>query len=421
MKASRLIVLVLAVSAAVAVACAADEPATVPEEQAAVSQVAEETATVAPAPVETAPAETAPAETPAAAETAPVEAPAAAVAEPVLNKAGPEVTGLQEWFNGDPTTIGQQIADGRVVLVDFWTYTCINCIRTFPFLRQWHDKYADRGLTILGIHSPEFEFEKVADNVADAIDRYDLGWRVAQDNEFETWRAFNNRFWPAKYLFDTSGEIIYSHFGEGDYLETEEKIREVLTAAGYDVSDIPVGGIEAPERDPDATAMTRELYGGYERNYSFNGQYAGQAEYYDDPDVELFYEDDLSYSHNRWYLQGLWRNEREAIVHARDTENLEDYFAIKFAARSVIVVMNPVAPEPFEVVVEIDGEPLTEAQAGEDVTWNAEGRSLLKVDGGREYLAVELDEFGVHELKLRSNSSNFAIFALTFGINLAGA
>ena len=411
MKASRLIVLVLAVSAAVGVACAADEPATVPEEQATVSQVAEETATVAPAPTATTP--------PAPTATAPTVA--AAVIEPVLNKAGPEVRGLQKWFNGDPTTIGQQIADGRVVLVDFWTYTCINCIRTFPFLRQWHDKYADRGLTILGIHSPEFEFEKVADNVADAINRYDLGWRVAQDNEFETWRAFNNRFWPAKYLFDTSGEIIYSHFGEGDYLETEEKIREVLTAAGYDVSDIPLGGIEAPKRDPDAYTMTRELYGGYERNYSFGGQYAGQPEYYEEPDVELFYEDGGSYAHNKWYVQGLWRNEREAIVHARETETLEDYFAIKFASRSVIVVINPEAPGPFDVVVEIDGEPLTEAQAGEDIAWDAEGRSLLKVDGGREYLAVELDEFGVHELKLSSNAANFAIFALTFGINLAGA
>ena len=136
---------------------------------------------------------------------------------------------------------------------------------------------------------------------------------------------------------------------------------------------------------------------------------------------ELFYEDGGSYAHNKWYVQGLWRNEREAIVHARETETLEDYFAIKFASRSVIVVINPEAPGPFDVVVEIDGEPLTEAQAGEDIAWDAEGRSLLKVDGGREYLAVELDEFGVHELKLSSNAANFAIFALTFGINLAGA
>ena len=149
-----------------------------------------------------------------------------------------------------------------------------------PFLRDWHEKYSERGLVILGVHSPEFDFEHDPDNVADAIERLGIEWPVAQDNDFATWRAFDNQFWPAKYLFSSSGEVIYSHFGEGAYGETEQAIRDALVAAGWDVSDIPLGMIEEPERDPLAQGQTRELYGGYERNYHQRGIYAAQSEYY---------------------------------------------------------------------------------------------------------------------------------------------
>lgn len=345
----------------------------------------------------------------------------AARAEPLKNENGPDLVGLQEWFNSDPTTIGELVALNRVVLVDFWTYTCINCIRTFPFLKQWHGKYEDRGLTILGVHSPEFEFEKVASNVLAAVERYEMKYPVAQDNNMATWNAFGNRFWPAKYLFDTDGEIIYTHFGEGDYIETEAAIRAALEEAGYDVSDIPLGADEGPQRDPAARRMTRELYGGYARNYSYSGVYAGQPEYYEGPDRVVSYEDAVPHDDNRWYLQGEWRNEREAIVHARRTESLEDYLALKFIARSVNVVISPVAPEPFEVVIEIDERPLESNEAGGDIAWDDEGRSIIRVVEAREYRIVELDEFGEHELKLSSNSPNFAIFAFTFGINTKGA
>ena len=342
------------------------------------------------------------------------------ISGPALNTSGPELIGLQKWFNRGPTTIGQENAAGRVVLIDFWTYTCINCIRTFPFLGQWHEKYTDYGLTIIGVHSPEFEFEKESTNIADAILRNKIDWPVVQDNDFKTWRAFGNHYWPSKYLFDINGEIVYQHFGEGNYLETERKIREALTEAGNDISGIPFGGRQRLQRDPEAYTVTRELYGGYERNFSPRGQYAGQSDYYNETDVEVFYRDTVVHQHNKWYLQGLWRNERQAIVHARVTEGLEDYFALKFAARSVMVVINPVYPDPFEVIVKIDGRPLSSDQAGSDITWDRQGRSVLKVDGGREYVVVELDEFGVHELKLISDSANFAIYALTFGINLKG-
>ncbi|MCH7642504.1 MAG: redoxin domain-containing protein [Chloroflexi bacterium] len=139
----------------------------------------------------------------------------AAVAEdavPERSVLKPEITGISNWINSEPTTVEAEIALGNVVLIDFWTYTCVNCIRTLPHLRAWEEKYGDRGLTIIGVHSPEFDFEKLTENVEDAVVRLDVTWRVAQDNDMETWRRFGNRFWPAKYLFSTEGSAGWDIF-----------------------------------------------------------------------------------------------------------------------------------------------------------------------------------------------------------------
>ncbi|MPZ22167.1 MAG: redoxin domain-containing protein [Dehalococcoidia bacterium] len=345
-----------------------------------------------------------------------------ATVEPVLSAGeAPEFVGLTNWLNGDPVTLDEVTAGGNVVLVDFWTYTCINCIRTLPFLTEWHEKYGDSGLTIIGVHSPEFEFEEDPGNVAAAVADYRIEYLVAQDNEMLTWDAFENRFWPAKYLVDSEGRVVYSHFGEGDYVETEQAIRQALTRAGHDVSGIETGSDTGPQIDPRASAFTRELYCGYERNYTTNGVYAGQEAYYEGPDREVLYEDDGEYSLGQWYLSGLWRNERQSIVHARSTSDLEDYIALPFLARSVNVVLDPVRDEPFQVVVEIDGRPLTAEEAGADIEFDEAGRSVLNVGEARLYALVELPEFGEHELTLRSDSDNFAIFSFTFGNYTEGA
>ena len=366
-----------------------------------------------------------PAENRATATPTPSEGPELSRLEPDEYK-GPELAGTGEWFNSDPTTIGTLLSEGQVVLVDFWTYTCINCLRTLPFLRDWHDKYSDRGLTILGVHAPEFEFEKLASNVADAIETHDVKWAVVQDNDMATWRAFSNRYWPAKYLIGVDGKIGYSHFGEGAYLEMEEQIRLALETAGFDVGDIKVGGVQPQARDPNAPTVTRELYLGYERNYSSGflagGRFAGQEEYYFAPDRVSEYTDDIAHAHEKWYLQGLWKNEQEAIVHARETAEPEDYIALRFAARSANVVINPVRQdEPFQVVVEIDDRPLSREEAGADITFQDDGRSVLNVDGARLYRIVEQPQWSARELKLRSRSDNFAVFAFTFGIYDGGA
>ena len=340
-----------------------------------------------------------------------------------------DITGITRWLNGGETTIARELARGNVVLIDFWTYTCINCVRTLPFLREWHAKYADRGLTIIGVHTPEFEFEEVTANVVDSMEMYDVGWLVAQDNDWRTWRAFNNRYWPAKYLIGPAMDVRYQHFGEGDYLETEHEIRRALEAAGWDISDIPEGTVAvAPQRDPVSRGQTRELYGGTRRNYG-SVQYAAQPEYYLEAGVAQLYTDFQgslisrlnAREHHKWYLQGLWRNDREAIVHARVTENLEDYLAFKFTARTVNVVLTVAeGGQPFNVYIEMDGRWLQPNEVGADIRFDDEGRSYVRVTRNDLYRLVVLEEWSTHELKLRSNSDQLAIFAFTFGSYLGG-
>jgi thiol-disulfide isomerase/thioredoxin len=138
----------------------------------------------------------------------------------------PEFTGIDHWLNSDPLTM-QQLR-GKVVLVDFWTYTCINCINTLPYVKAWHQKYKDQGLEVIGVHTPEYPFERSTDNVKTAIKRFDIKFPVAQDNRYATWTAYNNQYWPAFYLIDKKGKVVYTHFGEGKYGETEAKIQELL-------------------------------------------------------------------------------------------------------------------------------------------------------------------------------------------------
>ena len=189
-----------------------------------------------------------------------------------------EITGITAWINSPPLTF--QGLRGKVVLVDFWTYTCVNCIRTFPYLRSWHEKYADAGLVILGVHTPEFEFEKDFDNVSEAAANHGIAWPIALDNDYDTWDAFDNRYWPAKYLIDKDGVIRYSHFGEGAYAETLEMIRGALMESGADLSGIDDSLPEEPGLDQayleSSSQPTRELYAGTKRGYGETGCMVGE-------------------------------------------------------------------------------------------------------------------------------------------------
>ncbi len=152
----------------------------------------------------------------------------AVAGEPVLLDHGPapEFSGITTWQNSPPLTM--QALKGKVVLVDFWTYTCINCLRTLPYITKWYEKYKDQGLVIVGVHTPEYAFERKTSNVLTAIKRFGIKHPVAQDNEYSTWKAYENQYWPAAYLVDRSGKIVYKHFGEGGYKEMESAIQTLL-------------------------------------------------------------------------------------------------------------------------------------------------------------------------------------------------
>ena len=335
----------------------------------------------------------------------------------------PAFRGVTNWINSPPLTM--EGLRGQVVLIDFWTYTCVNCIRTFPYLKEWHAKYVDKGLQIVGVHTPEFEFEKVTDNVVRSAGEYGLGWPIAQDNDFGTWRAYSNRFWPAKYLVDQHGTVRYTHFGEGAYAETEKQIRKLLEETGADLTNVELNTDEEPRTDirafgtDQSTRLTREIYGGFQRNATSQGIYVAHQEYYDGPNQTLSYVDPGDHQNQFMYLQGLWLNGVENLRHAQETQNYEDYIALKFAATSVNAVIDPEGDEPFDVQVTIDGRPLSVEEAGADLVI-ADGRSFFTVTDGRLYEVVALPEFSIHELKLSSNSPDFAFFAFTFGAYAQG-
>jgi thiol-disulfide isomerase/thioredoxin len=355
----------------------------------------------------------------------------------------PELRGIDGWINSEPLTLAE--LRGKVVLIDFWTYTCVNCIRTFPYLREWHEKYTDYGLVIIGVHTPEFEFEKNRQNVVEAARTHGLEYPIAQDNNYATWNAYFNTAWPAKYLIDQNGDVRYLHLGEGAYAETEQVMRELLGETGVSLEDIDANLGPEPQFDQEAFAadpaqrLTRELYAGYERNHTLPSSafatlvgttpsYIMHEEYYQQKDADIFYQDPGEHFNHFIYLQGMWHNGPQSLTHARGTEDYEDYIAIKFYATSVNAVMSqgqqpcrgarPCAPT--EVRITLDGRPLTPSQAGEDVKFDSQGNSYVLVDQSRMYRLVELPEFSSHDLKLSTNSANFSLFTFTFGAYAEG-
>jgi cytochrome c biogenesis protein CcdA/thiol-disulfide isomerase/thioredoxin len=312
---------------------------------------------------------------------------------PVLGRA-PDFTGNDRWFN-TPGNAPLELAGlrGRVVLVDFWTYTCINCIRTLPYLRAWDDRYRERGLTIVGVHTPEFTFEREAGNVREAIAANRLRYPVAQDNEYATWSAWGNQYWPAKYLIDARGRVRYAHFGEGAYEETEAAIRALLAETGRDRLG-PVAEARAGTADPEL--VTPETYLGHERAAGFvPGPPRPGYGLYEAPD-ELR---PVSFA-----LSGAWYVGAESATAVRDAS-----IEARVTARKVFLVMSSKGDRPREVQVLLDGRPVSAAEAGEDVRG---GR--MAVSEERLYRLVSLPRVDDRRLTLRV-PAGVTGYAFTFG------
>ena len=327
------------------------------------------------------------------------------------------------WINSEPFVLKDK--RNEVVLIDFWTYSCINCIRTLPHLSEWHRKYNKKGLNILGVHSPEFEFEKIYENVVSAAEDLGIDYPIVLDNDFKIWNTFDNRYWPAKYLLDKDGVIQFKHFGEGGYEETESAIRALLEDAGFDPSDIPMGvNLQQSSDSPKIShsEQTLELYMGTDRNYKFNffqPTYIGNTEYYDNIRTDAWKKKDIFKSppnrqKNKIYIEGLWSKEKEYISHSRDTDAYNDYIFLKFSGAEVNVVLGK-HNNPYRVLATLDGSPLLESEAGKDVYFDPDGKSFIEVDSSRMYNIVKLKKFDTRELILSSTSSEFSIYSFTFG------
>ncbi|MSQ07200.1 MAG: redoxin domain-containing protein [Dehalococcoidia bacterium] len=349
--------------------------------------------------------------------------------KPASGPQAAQVEGISAWINSQPLTI--QALRGQVVLVDFWTYTCVNCIRTFPYLKLWHARYADDGLVILGVHTPEFEFEKDLDNVVRATRDNGILWPVALDNDFTTWENYSNRYWPAKYLVDQDGVVRYTHFGEGEYAATEKKIRELLVEAGADLSDDPLALPSDQPVDPVYLTtrngeITRETYAGYERNrgdsFLGRGGYVGQRDsYYENTDKVAAFVIPQELSPHQLYFQGPWFIGPESVRHAQKTEGYPDYLALVYSAKSVNAVLTADDDAPYRVRVTVGGKYLTQANKGRDVTIGPDGESYVMVTGSRLYQIVDHPSyFPRQRLEMSSTSDNFGLFAFTFGIYSEG-
>ncbi len=310
--------------------------------------------------------------------------------------AAPDFVDTQQWFNtgGKPLSIHQLTSEGHVVLIDFWTYTCINCIRTLPYVESWDSDYRKDGLVVIGVHSPEFPFEKDAGNVADAIQRDGIHYPVVQDNDLGTWNAFGNQYWPAKYLIDSKGQIRYVHFGEGQYEQTEAAIRSVLAEAGSG----PLGGRARPNdvERPDPMLRTPETYLGAARAQGWvNGPQPGSKDYGPLRAGSL--------KTNQFAYGGAWDIGDEAAT-AEDGAGV----ALRFQARRVFLVLGS-EDRPRTLQVLLDGKPISAADAGEDVHGGE-----ATITGQRLYRLVDLPRAGTHTLELRFERG-IEGYAFTFG------
>lgn len=301
----------------------------------------------------------------------------------------PELIQGGQWFNSQPLKLAD--LKGKVVLVDFWTYSCINCQRTLPYLREWYEKYKDNGLVIIGVHAPEFEFEKNPKNVQQAITDFGLTYPVMQDNEFATWKAYQNRYWPAKYLIDKDGNVRYTHFGEGKYDETEKMIQELLKETGSQVS---TDQISNPEYQ--TYARTPELYLGYSRL-----QYLTSPERVKQDQVVTFTAPE-TLSTNSFAYQGDWAVMPEYAEPSKDAQ-----LYLNFEAKEVFLVARPKNGQVGQMKVYLDNQ--MEAFGAD----NENG--IITVDSDRLYKLIQLPSPSRHELKIEFQDDNLEVYAFTFG------
>lgn len=316
----------------------------------------------------------------------------------------PEFPSGLTWLNSDPLTMKK--LRGKIVLIDFWTYSCVNCTRTQPYLNQWYKTYGKEPFVMIGVHTPEFEFEKDEANVKRAVKAAGVKYPVVLDPDYKIWNLYANRWWPRKFLIDKDGVMVYDHVGEGGYAETEGAIQRAL---------MDVGSKDLPAIAPDMSVgggicyrTTPEIYLGFLR-----GRFANAGSFA--PGEEADFSDGGSYEDDMVSLHGHWTIGKESLLHTRKLSSATEYLALKYSAFSVNLVMGSTNRKAAEVEIELDGRPLPEDMVGEDVEVGEDGVARVSVKGHRMYRLVDSDSYHQGVLKLKTASDNFEAFAFTFG------
>jgi cytochrome c biogenesis protein CcdA/thiol-disulfide isomerase/thioredoxin len=316
----------------------------------------------------------------------------------------PSLSGATAWLNSPPLT--PESLRGKVVLVDFWTYSCINCLRALPYVKAWYEKYKDHGLVVIGVHAPEFAFEKNLSNVRQAVSDLKVTYPVALDNDYAIWQGFNNQYWPAHYFIDSTGQIRSHHFGEGDYDGSEQTIRQLLTEAGY--TDLPpagtssatASGIEAAADE--AHDQSPETYVGYRRGENF-GSPGGFVQ-----DRSQTYASPPSLGLNGWALAGTWLVDPEkAVLSAAPGKILYRFFA-----RDLHLVLGPgMGGKPVRFRVQLDG---AAPGPSHGVDTDASGAGVVKEQ--RLYQLIrQSGEVREHVFSIEFLDNDVQAYSFTFG------
>jgi methionine-S-sulfoxide reductase len=320
---------------------------------------------------------------------------------PVIEGAMPELNGATGWLNSKPLT--RAGLAGKVVVLDFWTYSCINCLRAIPYVNAWYQHYKDSGLVVIGVHSPEFAFEKDSENVRKAVEKFSISYPVALDSNMALWKAFNNKFWPAHYFVDAQGNIRGHHFGEGKYARSERAIRKLLEEAG--AKNLPEPLDDAAAQGVSKAADTEnvkspETYLGFERAENFQGSFVRNAASNYQPPAKL--------ALNQWALAGRWKVEDEKSV----LQSAPGRVVFKFRARDLHLVLGPGdARKPVRFRVLLDGKP-PGADHGMDI--DAQGAGTVR-DQRLYQLIRQQGTVEEHEFTIEFLDPGIEAYSFTFG------
>ena len=320
----------------------------------------------------------------------------------------------EDWLNATPGIVDS--LRGKVVLFDFWDYTCVNCVRTFPYLKEWYKRYAKDGLVIIGVHCPEFQFAQKGRNLEAAVEKFGLKYPIVIDNDYRLWNEFGNNSWPEEYLFDGNGVLRYNHVGEGEYGNTESMIQKLLKASDPKLSFPPVMQPLRPTDVPGAVCYlpTAETYLGYKI-----GKIGNEEGYTDDRVAN--YPAPKSVEKDRFYLVGEWKIRAQYVRYTGDPG--KGKLLMNYAASSVNLVIgqdssglvHPGEHDPFRVYVYRDNLPVPEEDRPSGMRSDESGRTYITVTNPGMYDIVDDKKYGRHLLTLEPRSDAFAAYSFTFG------